>query len=69
MEVLHYKVNFSSFSAITVHSREINVTSGLREVDSSGSRLKRLAAWTDQRSFQSAGPSFYKEGHNLGQSQ
>ena len=69
MEVLHYKVNFSSFSAITVHSREINVTSGLREVDSSGSRLKLLAAWTDQRSFQSAGPSFYKEGHNIGQSQ
>ena len=35
MEVLQYKVNFSSFSAITVHSREMNVTSGLGEVDSS----------------------------------
>ena len=44
MEVLHYKVNFSSFNAISVHSREMNVTYGLREVDSSGSRLKRLAA-------------------------
>ena len=62
-EVLYYKVNFSSFNAISVHSREMDVTSGLRDVDSSGSRLKRLAAWTDQRSFQSAGPSFYKQGH------
>ena len=60
---LHYNANFSSFNAISVHSRQMNVTFRLREVDSSGSRLKRLAAWTDQRSFQSAGPSFYKEGH------
>ena len=69
MEVLHYKVNFSSFNAISVHSREMNVTYGLHEVDSSGSRLKRLAAWTDQRSFQNAGPFSHKQGHNIGQSQ
>ena len=62
-EDLHYNVNFSSFYAISVHSRQMNVTFGLREVGSSGSRLKLLAARTDQRSFQSAGPSFYKEGH------
>ena len=68
-EVSRYKVNFSLFIAMSVHSREMNVTSGLREVDSSEPRLKRLLAWTDQRSFQSEGPSFYKQGHNIRQSQ